>query len=724
MSLRSENPSPREQRVNEAIAAYLDAAERRQAPDREAFLAEHPDLADDLRAFLDDRERFARAAGQLGPPSPAPAAGAPTLAPAEGTAAPPPPETVRYFGDYELLEEVARGGMGVVFKARQISLNRVVALKMILAGQLASEADVRRFRTEAEAAAGLDRPNIVPIYEVGEHQGQHYFSMKLIDGGSLDQRMTEFRHDPRVAARLVEAVARAVHFAHQRGILHRDLKPANVLLDRDAQPHVTDFGLAKRLTGGSGPTQSGAVVGTPAYMAPEQAAAKKGLTTAADVYSLGAILYELLTGRPPFQAATQLDTLMQVLEQEPAPPSELNPKADPDLAAVALKCLDKDPNRRYPSAAALADELASWLRGDGVQARPVGAFLRRLIWVQRHPTMNAVVSLSMFLPVFLTLVLWMVGQVSWEVAGCLMAACLFTGLSLLCGLPDRLSRRLAAEEGLAGHGALPGRQTAETAAEGSGDERPAPVSAPAGLAVPPEPPSEQGTAVELRRETLAALARDAAEGLALSALFLVVRFGTLLPTLDSRWHRLNAWPALGPDWLATYLVQAALMMALARGVARLLGAGRPGPADDPWASPLLGALVVGLPALGSLQAFFFLRVFFYFFASVAALYWVGIGTAVVLGILSHLRGHWTSRPAPAWPSAHLRSLLAQSHLPCVLSGFLLGWLIAAGKEPAAFTTPLHGAMIGYAVGLILAALGQTNEGRLALPAREPPQDKG
>src|SRR5262245_1572013 len=291
---------------------------------------------------------------------------------------------------YEILGVLGRGGMGVVYKARQRSLNRVVALKMVLAAAHAGPRELARFRREADAAARLPPPNVVPIYEVGEHDGRPFLALEYAEGGSLAQRSAGTPWEARRAAALVETLARAMHAAHQKGIIHRDLKPANVLLTADGTPKVTDFGLAKQMEEEARHTHSGAILGTPAYMAPEQAAGDSaGVGSWTDVYALGAILYELLTGRPPFQAETSLATLRQVVAQEPAPPSRLQPRVPADLETICLKCLHKEPARRYGTALELAEDLHHVLRGEPIRARPAGLGERAVKWARRRPAWAA-----------------------------------------------------------------------------------------------------------------------------------------------------------------------------------------------------------------------------------------------------------------------------------------------------------------------------------------------
>ena len=309
------------------------------------------------------------------------------------------------FGQYELLEEIARGGMGVVYKARQSGVNRVVALKMTLAGQFVGDEECQRFLAEAEAAGQLDHPNIVPIYEVGEHEGQPFFSMGFVEGVSLKHTLATGPLLPRQASELLKKIAEAVQYAHEKGIVHRDLKPANVLLDTSGQPRVTDFGLAKRTTADSELTATGQVLGTPSYMPPEQAAGKPEITPAADIYSLGAMLYCLLTGRPPFQAASVMDTLKQVLEKDPVPPRQLNGAIPVDLETICLKCLSKEPARRYASAGEFAEELQRFLDGRPIIARRVGSAERLWRWCRRNPGSAALVAMSVVVSV-LGVVAW------------------------------------------------------------------------------------------------------------------------------------------------------------------------------------------------------------------------------------------------------------------------------------------------------------------------------
>jgi TolB-like protein/Tfp pilus assembly protein PilF/tRNA A-37 threonylcarbamoyl transferase component Bud32 len=296
-------------------------------------------------------------------------------------------ELLGELGDYELLEEIGRGGQGVVFRARQKSLNRTVALKVISLGQWASKVHLKRFRLEAEAAARLEHPGIVPIHEVGERDGSCYFSMRFVEGGQLDEVARRAPMSTRQAAELIAKVARTVHYAHEHGILHRDIKPGNILLDAKGEPHLTDFGLARLVESESSVTHTLEVLGTPSYMAPEQAVGNNAaISSVTDVYGLGAVLYELLTGQPPFAGGTTYQTIKLLLDTEPRQPRQLNPKVDRDLSTICLKSLEKDPKRRYSSAIALAEDLERWLKHEPIQARRIGLFARGKKWVQRNPT--------------------------------------------------------------------------------------------------------------------------------------------------------------------------------------------------------------------------------------------------------------------------------------------------------------------------------------------------
>jgi len=299
----------------------------------------------------------------------------------------------RRLGDYELVKEIARGGMGVVYKARQVSLDRFVAVKMILAGEFATPAFVQRFRTEAAAVAVLHHPNIVAIHEVGVHADQHYFSMDFVDGPSLAALVGHQPLPARRAAQYLKTITEAIHYAHQQGILHRDLKPSNVLIDANDQPRITDFGLAKRLEGETSLTLSGQMVGSPNFMPPEQASGKHGkVGRYSDVYALGGILYHLLTARPPFQADSLEVIVSQVLAAEPVSPRLFNPAVPRDLETVCLKCLEKEPSRRYASAQLLADELGRFLRGEPILARPASRPERAWRWCRRQPVRAGLIA--------------------------------------------------------------------------------------------------------------------------------------------------------------------------------------------------------------------------------------------------------------------------------------------------------------------------------------------
>src|SRR5262245_11400193 len=397
---RSMSQCPRLELIADLLADRLGNADR-------AALEEHvehcPACQDALERLTGDADatRWQQLYAGLARPGEADVAGLGRLLgdlAATGSAATAPPGLHREPADagppavagYEILSELGRGGMGVVYLARQVGLKRLVALKVILAGARAGARERARFRAEAEAVARLQHPNIVQIYEISEQDGLLCLALEFIDGGSLAQRIAGAPQHPRAAAELVEVLSRAIHSAHEHHVVHRDLKPANVLLTCAGVPKIADFGLAKRLDDESAPTESGTILGTPSYMAPEQVQGRgHGIGPATDVYALGAILYELLSGRPPFKGASPMDTVLQVIHDDPVPPSRLQRHLPRDLETICLKCLARAPGGRYPSAAALADDLRRFLDGTPIQARPTGTMELVGKWARRHPAVAA-----------------------------------------------------------------------------------------------------------------------------------------------------------------------------------------------------------------------------------------------------------------------------------------------------------------------------------------------
>ena len=378
----------RDQRLADLLSDLTDAVCRGEVVDFDSVCQQHPDLADDLK-MLWGAVLVTDTAGAIMDEGVAANANVDDN-PSDSSSRWMSLDLPATIGDYVLMEEIGRGGMGVVFRARQISLDREVAVKMILRGRLASDADLQRFLAEASATAKLEHPNIVPVYEVGNVEGRPFFSMKFIQGETLAQRLSRGPMPQRQAAEIVATTARAVHFAHERSVLHRDLKPSNILLTEDDQPLIMDFGLAKQVDNDEDSlTRSGMLVGTPAYMSPEQASGRRGMIgPASDVYGLGCVLYFALTGRAPFVGESSMELVMLVIEQDPSPPRALRPSLDRDLEMIVVRCLQKPIDLRYESAAKLADDLEAYLADEKVSARSgqFGQVVARLFRETHHAT--------------------------------------------------------------------------------------------------------------------------------------------------------------------------------------------------------------------------------------------------------------------------------------------------------------------------------------------------
>lgn len=378
---------------DDLIAEFLESVERGEIPDRQQLLDFYPEWHQDLSDFFKNHDRFFVAdSGRQSKSTlrqditlaPTPAEGKSNLVVSETTDS--STFAQRTIGGYEIVDEIDRGGMGIVYRAKDLQLDRTVALKMIRAGRMASESDVQRFRAEAQAAAKLDHPGIVPIYEVGTHQGQPYFSMAFIEGAKLDDFHKKNELSVRDACQLVRDVAIAIDHAHQNGLVHRDVKPANILIDQAGRPRVTDFGLAKNLEKDDGLTSTGEILGSINYMAPEQASARGDLVDRmTDVYSLGAVLYYLCTGQPPFETDNPVDTLLKILDAQPVSADRLNPELDAEVAAICMRCLEKEPKNRYLTAAEFANEIDRYLKGEPVQAMRSGIMIRIRQWSRQEP---------------------------------------------------------------------------------------------------------------------------------------------------------------------------------------------------------------------------------------------------------------------------------------------------------------------------------------------------